>query len=45
MINYNNVDDCAVCPFDWMVTYNNDDYLKQKYKDFDTKKSFKLLMV
>ena len=22
------------CPFDWMVTYNNDDYLKQKYKDF-----------
>jgi DNA adenine methylase len=28
------VDDCAVCPFDWMVTYNNDDYLKQKYRDF-----------
>ena len=28
------VDDCALCPFDWMVTYNNDDYLKQKYKDF-----------
>ena len=28
------VDDCAACPFDWMVTYNNEDYLKEKYKNF-----------
>ena len=28
------VENCKICPWDWMVTYNNDDELKEAYQDF-----------
>ena len=27
------VENCKICPWDWMVTYNNDDELKEAYQD------------
>jgi DNA adenine methylase len=29
------VEDCKVCPHNWLVTYNIDDELKEAYKDFN----------
>lgn len=29
------VEDCNACPHEWMVTYNNDDFLKEQYSNFN----------
>ena len=29
------VEDCNACPHEWMVTYNNDEFLKEQYSNFN----------